>query len=409
MDTEGKSIPSDDPNGYCRLCFSDRNLVSLFGYDAQHRQQWLDEISNCTGVKIEANENRPSSICWRCAVAVEDFQLFRKRCLANDAIIQSKYSNTVVKHGNVEWLISIPVSEHTADLISDENDSLLEPMIKPQSSSESNHEELTSEKINGLNADDSQIARSVSCHLCRNEFGTRQSLYVHFKEQHSEHGRPFKCDLCQATFKRKSHLDDHVSSHTGEVRYACKFCGEKFLRAKPLMRHRKNCHKEFPLKIKPSKSQPAQSEGQFKCNYCPKSFKHRPSLNFHVKSHYDLLPFVCEQCDARFVSNNGLLIHRGKHHPDTVNAFRTVSPASLEPIKRVKCTLCTRNFGEQRYLLQHMRFMHPKESEGQNNQEAESGMAVEDPIEKQTDVNTEPEAVTIKFEVEDNDDEVGYS
>lgn len=409
MNTTVKSVPSGNPNGYCRLCFSERNLVALFRYDDRPRQYLLKEISNFTGIQIEANENQPCSICWRCAVAVEDFQLFRDRCLTNDAIIRSKYSETTVKHGEAEWLISIPVSELPPDLSVDENEdkSLLEPLVKSQMCSRNDNEESISEKIEELDTEESQISKSISCHLCQHEFGSRQSLYVHFKEQHSEHGRPFKCDFCQATFKRKSHLDDHVSSHTGETRYTCKYCEAKFTRAKQLMRHRRSCHKEYPLKTEPPNIQSSLSEGQFKCKYCPKSFKHRPSLNFHVKTHYELLPFVCETCNARFAGDKGLLIHRGKHHPDTVNAFRTASPASWEPTKTLKCSFCPRYFEQQRYLSQHMKFMHPNEIDESKNPEDENTMTEADHIGKHADVHEDTDAVTIKFEVEDNDDMYG--
>lgn len=417
MTAHEQTVPSDDPDNFCRLCFSDRNLVALFPSDAQPRQFLLDQISHCTGIQIEKVENYPRSICWRCAVALEDFQLFRERCLVHDEIIRKKYStrstSTVnLSKGNTEWVISIPASEitsHDDEDVEKDDKSLIEPMASVDSDSRVKVRRFSSRKLNELNMGDSPSSKSTTCNLCKHDFVSRQSLYSHFKEQHSDRGRPHKCDLCQTSFKRRSHLEDHVLSHTGEVRYNCKDCGAKYAKSKSLIRHRKLAHSALPLTAK-IVNKTGLTGGEFQCKYCPKSFKHRPSLNFHVKCHYDVLPHVCEICDARFANEKGLQVHKGKYH--SADVFKAVPPSFKVPQKLIQCTLCPRYFEQRRYLTQHMKFIHPNcsdeivEAEQIDEQESCKQGAVDR-------VDTDMGPVTIKFEVEENDSmngaNVGYS
>ncbi|XP_062550874.1 zinc finger and SCAN domain-containing protein 26-like [Armigeres subalbatus] len=400
MSVATKSVPSDNPNDYCRLCFSSRNLVALFQYDEELRQALLDEVLKLTGIKIEVSENQPCSICWRCAVAVEDFQTFRKKCLENDAIIQRNDLTTSVRHGQDEWVISIPVSEVPPEVNEEDNEDkeLVEP-LEPKGkrrASKRNYGKFSSKKMDELNTGESQTANSTTCHLCKHEFVSRPSLYAHFKEQHSERGRPHKCNVCQATFKRKSHLVDHVASHSGEAKYDCHDCGTTYSKAKSLIRHRRSCHHEPLASTKKVNRQTASTEGQFQCMYCPKSFKHRSSMNFHIKTHNELLPFVCVLCEARFANKKGMLVHRGKYHPSPLDAFKEVSPSSLEPKKNVQCKICSRSFEKNNYLTQHMKFMHPNECGDLIEQEND------DLPEGEENASDEVEAAAVKVEVEDD-------
>lgn len=339
-------------------------------------------------------------------MALEDFQLFRQRSLAHDVIIRKKYSTSTVNvtEGNTKWIISIPAPEASSndgDEVEEDDKALIEPMVSVEPDSIAGYGGFSSTKMDELNMGESHSSKSTTCHLCKHDFVSRQSLYAHFKEQHSDRGRPHKCDLCQASFKRRSHLEDHVSSHTGEVRYNCKDCGAKYAKSKSLMRHRKLAHSTLPLTIK-TVNKTGLPAGEFKCKYCPKSFKHRPSLNFHVKSHYDMLPHVCEFCDARFANEKGKQVHKGKYHPADV--FRAVPPSSKEPQKLIQCTLCPRYFEQRRYLTQHMKFIHPNYSDDMNESAEDSRMTEQQSGKQETDgLNHDGmEPVTIKFEVEEN-------
>lgn len=396
-----KAVPSENPNDYCRLCFSDRNLVTLLHCDAEQRQNLLDEIFNCTGIKIEVDESQPCSICWRCAVAVEDYQLFRKRCLANDVIIRNSCSKAtfIIEHCKDEPLEEMIESNHQSNMI--EEKSVDKTLLEPMEGCSNLINEKSSKKVVRKKRV-LQSAESTTCHLCKHEFSSRQSLNAHHKEQHSERGRPHKCNMCEATFKRKSHLEDHVSSHTGEIRFTCKDCGMGYANAKSLTRHRRTFHQELPAKRKPANRQPISTDGDYKCSYCPKTFKHRPSLNFHIKTHSELLEFVCLLCDIRFATKQGMLVHRGKHHSSPADSQKSLSPFFLEPKKKLSCKLCNRFFDQRHYLTQHQKYMHPNEFAGANQKNGEDLPVLHEETEGQDDVDDGATEIAIKFEAEDH-------
>lgn len=402
------TVPSDNPHNYCRLCFSDRNLVELCPSAAEPQLYLLDQILQCTGIQINPAEEFPCSICWRCAVALEDFQIFRQRSLKHDAIVREKYANTfeirsVGEQESAEWMLASSIIDNCDEKPKDAENGICTTEIQ--------HSVFTPELLSNLDSmeddalasnstiaskddDESKGPRSFTCHLCRTEFSTQPSLFAHFKEQHSDRGRPHKCNVCPATFKRKNHLEDHLAAHSGEMRYSCTDCGSHYAKSKSLIRHRQQFHSA--LFFKPTRDNSVG--GQFKCAYCPKSFKHRPSLNFHVKSHYEMLPYICEICNARFENKKGLQVHKGKYHP--MEAVRKHPPQK----EIFKCFHCPRIFEQRQYLTQHVKYMHPVPTEGNEDESPSAEQQLE--AHKKEGVEHEDreiQPVTIKFEAEDSD------
>uniref|UniRef100_A0A1Q3G0U8 Putative transcription factor iiia n=1 Tax=Culex tarsalis TaxID=7177 RepID=A0A1Q3G0U8_CULTA len=357
MDSIIRVIPSDNPAKYCRLCFAEKNLTALFPGETGPEHLLVEQISLLIGIQIGPVKDGSSSICWRCAVALEDFQLLRQRSLDHDAIIRNN------RKGNVFEIIAIkdePVESEVDSLIMQLEPSKTTGRASARASSNVNSTE-TADKV-----DDSDD--KTTCRLCKTEFGTTAAMQKHFKEQHTDHGRPFHCPLCPSQFKRKAHLERHMESHTGNRKFACKECGASFTKAIVLARHMNHYHqRSINTTGKPKKR---AISGNYKCAFCPKSFKHRPSLNTHVQSHYDILPFVCDICNARFAVAQGLSVHRGKFH-----SSGTVAKPDMA---RFKCDHCPRFFKYRRSLKEHVEVGHllvydsNKERTG-DGQDSESG------------------------------------
>ncbi|KAL9699223.1 hypothetical protein quinque_002664 [Culex quinquefasciatus] len=268
----------------------------------------VEQISLLIGIQIGPAKDGCSSICWRCAVALEDFQLLRQRSLDHDAIIRNN------RKANAFEIIAIknePVESEV--LLVDPAAVQLELMEKPD------------------------MAR-FKCEHCPRFFKYRRSLKEHVEVVHL---LVYDSDREVSGDERDSESGSDEPPILGGVEYV----GEEIL---PV---------EIKTEIEDVQFQEyiqSTSDNLFKCSYCPKSFKHGPSLHFHLKSHYDMLPFVCEFCDARFINEKGKHIHKGRYHYE--NGVRKPAP----PRETFECKECNRNFVHRKYLWQHIRYKHPE-------------------------------------------------
>ncbi|KAH9380565.1 hypothetical protein HPB48_017325 [Haemaphysalis longicornis] len=57
--------------------------------------------------------------------------------------------------------------------------------------------------------------------------------------------RPYGCHLCPSSFSRRTHLEDHVRTHTKERPFGCEHCGQRFTQSSNLVRHRKTHARAF--------------------------------------------------------------------------------------------------------------------------------------------------------------------
>ncbi|XP_053688312.1 zinc finger protein 25-like [Sabethes cyaneus] len=393
MNAEEIDVPSEDPHSYCRLCFGDRNLVPLLPGLSETHNMLLNQIIQFTGIQIDPENGLPASICWRCAVTLEDFQLFRQRSLHNDSIIRERYAAKYAIEFNVDPVEDeLSNGDHMNAFTVDETNNQSNIDVDLVVPTVENHSVCDTDSVRNDYMQDTSTDQScdaVMCHICKKQCRNKTHLYVHFKHQHSDAGRPFKCTICPASFKRKNHLEGHITSHGGDVkRYSCEECGANYAKGKSLRAHRQQMHGLPPVAPAKKCGELTNVYGPYSCTYCSKTFKHRPSLNFHIKSHYEMLPEACEFCNARFDNERGKLIHMGKYHPSDM--YKKV----LAPKETFQCAFCPRSFDQRNYLTQHTKYMHLQKID-----EAEEGS---DGDELNEPMNSTEPPVTIKFEVEED-------
>lgn len=139
-----------------------------------------------------------------------------------------------------------------------------------------------------------QVGKEIVCQCCGKLIS--HLLYKSHIETHNEH-RPYKCDVCEKTFKTKVVLYSHSKTHA-ERRFKCDLCDMAFVQSTHLKTHQMVHTGEKP----------------FQCEFCNKEFALKTNYVTHRRLHTGEKPFQCKQCTDCFIDLNGLKRHRKKAH-----------------------------------------------------------------------------------------------
>ncbi|XP_029661301.1 oocyte zinc finger protein XlCOF6-like isoform X1 [Formica exsecta] len=138
------------------------------------------------------------------------------------------------------------------------------------------------------------------CNECHEKFKHQMSLKAHKEKVHEGKVSPiFQCDICNATYRIKQLLINHIKSkHGGEKRYKCAQCGKGFNDTKSLYNH---------ILLHTGRK-------PFTCEYCHMSFRRKDSRDHHRRKHTGEQPYQCSDCGQSFSTYNNRSKHRKKEH-----------------------------------------------------------------------------------------------
>ncbi|XP_034192722.1 uncharacterized protein LOC117609993 isoform X2 [Osmia lignaria lignaria] len=138
------------------------------------------------------------------------------------------------------------------------------------------------------------------CSECHEKFKHQMSLKAHKERIHEGRVDPnYQCDTCNATYRVKQLLVNHIKSkHNGERRYKCAQCEKGFNDTKSLYNH---------VLLHTGKK-------PFVCEYCNMSFRRKDSRDHHRRKHTGEQPYQCPDCGESFSTYNNRSKHRKREH-----------------------------------------------------------------------------------------------
>nr|CAI5826020.1 unnamed protein product [Callosobruchus analis] len=197
------------------------------------------------------------------------------------------------------------------------------------------------------------------CTMCtfQTTITTRLKLHL-FKHPETAADLLKTCSYCNASFKRKNHLDEHlirkhpnfVSSVTSKI-HECKRCTYKTT-------HKSNFRRHFMV----NHSEVADNRTFVKCTHCNKTFKRKLTLDDHVlKRHPDFIASVSSKIHDCTKSKRHLIDHMNVHK-DNKNVYSYYDFEATNNRERCKktCILCNAMFRHQTALNDHILRKHPE-------------------------------------------------
>lgn len=181
-----------------------------------------------------------------------------------------------------------------------------------------------------------QVARKTGwqhCNVCNKMFSFKTQLIKHYREEHkrkyvypnlpvsNEMNAKFNCDKC--FFKTNSHSTHllHVINHSVPIDYQ--------------LNEFTSVEEKDDATCLPVDLQGQRQKFKYKCPICEKPYIAR-EMKFHVYSHTDEKPFICDQCHMGFTHPRYLTYHKKKHNSvkDKICQFCNASFSLTKSLKR---------------------------------------------------------------------------
>ncbi|XP_026527516.1 zinc finger and BTB domain-containing protein 41 [Notechis scutatus] len=166
--------------------------------------------------------------------------------------------------------------------------------------------------------------KPFKCTYCEEHFKSR---FTRLKHQEKFHLGPFPCDICGRQFNDTGNLKRHIEcTHGGKRKWTCFICGKSVRERTTLKEH---------LRIH-------SGEKPHLCSICGQSFRHGSSYRLHLRVHHDDKRYECEECGKTFIRHDHLTKHKKIHSGE----------------KAHQCEECGKCFGRRDHLTVHYKSVH---------------------------------------------------
>lgn len=277
-------IPSEDPSGYCRLCFTQQQLRWFL---QTSEDPMVALVQACLGLTLVPEIDFPCAVCRLCSAALETFEALRERALACDAVLKSSRrgaempppppaATTVVDTGDVVECKKERLSPEP------ESEVVIEHVI-PVS-------EVREEQPNGT-VDNSIMVGDIKVELLNIRPKAKFSIKSSPNKEGASSKGPFECHLCKQVYAKKMDLDKHIRlKHSATAKKRESETMAAAVAAK-LLRNPQTRPGEFkPISPKDIRRQmeldsATPKPNYYVCSLCGAKFSQRHLFTWHNRTH----------------------------------------------------------------------------------------------------------------------------
>ncbi|XP_051960614.1 histone H4 transcription factor-like [Xyrauchen texanus] len=170
----------------------------------------------------------------------------------------------------------------------------------------------------------------VACPTCGGMFANNTKFFDHIRRQTSIEGQRFQCSHCSKRFATERLLRDHMRNHVNH--YKCPLCDMTCPSPSSLRNHIKFRH---------------SNEKPYSCDYCEYSCKNLIDLRKHLDTHSSEPAYRCDFPDCNYSTRS---LYSIKNH------YKRIHEGDYTP--RYKCHVCEQCFTRGNNLTAHLRKKH---------------------------------------------------